>query len=277
MNQTVTKLAIAVAATFGLTASMVIAGEDLDRVKSQGVLKIATSANWAPQSFMNDNNKMDGFDVDVGKEIAKRLGVGYEVVTPTWDVITAGNWNGRWDISVGSMTPTSARAEVLDFPAVYYYTPAVLAVHQDSAAQSVSDLNEKVLGACTNCTFEQYLQQDLTIDAEGVPAFDYQIDPAEIRSYAETSAVLDDLRLGDGVRLDGLVDSLPAIRGAIEANYPLRIVGEPVFYEPLAVALDKGDAEFVDAVAQAVAEMKVDGTLTALSEKWYGVDYTSTR
>lgn len=99
---------------------MSFAGEALDRVMSAGVLKVATSADWAPQSFINDDNKMDGFDVDVARELAKRLGVEVEFVTPSWDIITAGRWNGRWDLSVGSMTPTKSRAEVLAFPGVYY-------------------------------------------------------------------------------------------------------------------------------------------------------------
>src|SRR3546814_2413648 len=67
------------------------------------------------------------------------------IVTPSWDIITAGNWGGRWDMSVGSMTPTKKRAEVLDFPAVYYYTPAAFAVHKDSEIDSLADLNGKVI------------------------------------------------------------------------------------------------------------------------------------
>jgi len=59
---------------------------------------------------------MDGFDIDVAKEVAKRLGVELEHVTPGWDVITAGKWAGRWDICIGSMTATKEREEVLDFP-----------------------------------------------------------------------------------------------------------------------------------------------------------------
>ncbi len=250
------------------------AGEALDRVMSTKVLKIATSANWAPQSFLNDKNEMDGFDVDVAKEVAKRLGVSAKFVTPAWDIITAGKWNGRWDISVGSMTPTKSRSRVLSFPAVYYYTPAVAAVHKDSKVEKISDLNGKKMGACTNCTFELYLKKDLTIDAAGVPAFEYQINAGELKSYANSSAVFDDLRLGDGTHLDGLVDSLPTLMKAIENKYPFKIVGKPLFYEPLALAIDKGDKEFNDKLATIVAEMRKDGTLTALSKKWYKVDYT---
>ncbi len=267
--------ALATTAALALSTSVSFAGEALDRIMAEGTLKVATDANWAPQSFINDNNEMDGFDVDVAREIAKRLGVEVEFVTPSWDIITAGRWNGRWDLSVGSMTPTISRAEVLAFPGVYYYTPASIAVHNDSPFQVIADLNGKEVGAGTATTFELYLQHDLQIDAEGVPAFEYQL-TAENKSYRDSTAAMDDLRLGDGVRLNGMVGSLPAILAAIESNYPLRVLGDPVFYEPLALAIDLGDAEFNDKLAGLLAEMKADGTLSALSEKWYGIDYSAT-
>jgi len=266
---------LAISAAIALSGSSAFAGEDLDRVMENGVLKVATDANWAPQSFLNDNNEMDGFDVAVAREIATRLGVKVEFVTPSWDVITAGNWSGRWDMSVGSMTPTVSRAEVLSFPEVYYYTPASIAVHADSPYQNVGDLNGEVVGATTASTFELYLQKDLTIDAEGVPSFEYKVTPGELRSYKDGTAALDDLRLGDGVRINAMVGSLPAILAAIESGYPVRVLGEPVFYEPLAVAIDRGDAEFNNKVASIVRKMKEDGTLKALSQKWYGIDYTT--
>ncbi len=268
-------LKTAAAAALALSTSMSFAGEALDRVMEAGMLTVATDANWAPQSFLNDNNEMDGFDIDVAREIAKRLGVEVEFVTPSWDIITAGRWNGRWDLSVGSMTPTKSRAKVLAFPGVYYYTPASIAVHKDSPFETVSDLNGKAVGAGTSTTFELYLQHDLNIDAEGVPAFEYQL-TAENKSYKDSTAAMDDLRLGDGVRLNGMVGSLPAILSAIEANYPLRVLGDPVFYEPLALAIDRGDTEFNDKLAAILADMKADGTLSALSVKWYKVDYSST-
>ena len=266
---------LAISAAIALSGTSAFAGDALDRVMENGVLKVATDANWAPQSFLNDNNEMDGFDVAVAREIATRLGVEVEFVTPSWDVITAGNWSGRWDMSVGSMTPTVARAEVLSFPEVYYYTPASIAVHADSPYQNVGDLNGEVVGATTASTFELYLQKDLTIDAEGVPSFEYKVTPGELRSYKDGTAALDDLRLGDGVRINAMVGSLPAILAAMESGYPVRVLGEPVFYEPLAVAIERGDAEFNDKVAGIVREMKEDGTLSALSQEWYGIDYTT--
>ena len=259
-----------------LAAVQSYAGETLDRVNSEGVLVVGTNANWPPQSFLNDENEMDGFDVDVAKEVAGRLGVGVKFVTPSWEVMTAGHWNGRWDITIGSMTPTTTRAQVLDFPALYYFTPASVAVHVDSKAETVSDLSGKVVGVTTASTFELYLKHDLVIDVQGAPAFEYQIEPGEIRTADLASQVLDDLRLGDGVRLDGMIGSLPALLEAIESGYPIRVLGDPIFYEPLSLAIDKGDTEFGDALAKIIDEMRDDGTLTKLSIKWYGVDYATT-
>jgi polar amino acid transport system substrate-binding protein len=229
---------------------------------------------YPPQSFLNAQNEFEGFDIDVGREIAKRMGAELKVVTPAWEVITAGNWGQRWDISVGSMTPTSERAHVLDFPAIYYYTPASFAVHTESKAQKVEELNGKVIGVCGGCTYESYLKKELKIDAEGVPPFEYKVEPKEIRTYETDTNALDDLRLGDGKRLDAAMSSLTVLNDAIKNGYPIRVVGDPAFYEPLAVATDKGDPEFDAKIAEIVKAMHEDGTLTKLSQKWFGADLT---
>ena len=264
------------AAGLALAVSMPAqAGETLDRVMKTKTLTMSSDPEYPPQSFLNDKNEMDGFDVDVGKEIAERMGVELKLVTPAWEVITAGGWAGRWDMSVGSMTPTKKRAEVLDFPAVYYYTPASFAVHTDSKVQEIAELDGKVIGSCGGCTYDAYLNHNLVIDAQGTPPFEYQITPGEIKTYATDTNAFDDLRLGDGVRIDAVFSALPTIKEAIKNGYPMRIVGDPAFYEPLAVATDKGDPEFNAKIKEIVAAMHEDGTLKKLSMKWYGVDLTT--
>lgn len=256
------------------TCAPALGGEALDRVTNAGILKVATDLNWPPQSFLNEENEMDGFDVGVAREIAKRLGVRAEFVTPAWEVITAGKWAGRWDISVGSMAPTKDRSKILNFPAVYYYTPAAAAVHKDSKIQTPSGLSGKTVGAGTATVYELYLKGDLEIF--GAPEFAYQIKPGKIHSLESTTVLLDDLRLGDGVRMDGLVGNYTTIRDAINNDYPVRLLEPPLFYEPLAVAIDLGDEEFSAKLAEIVSAMREDGTLSALSKKWYAVDYTIT-
>jgi ABC-type amino acid transport substrate-binding protein len=108
----------------------------LEDIKSKGQLVVSTDANYAPQSFLNDKGELDGFDIDVSKEVAKRMGAKIKFVTPDWDLIVAGKWGARWDLSIGSMTITSARAKVVDFSSPYYYTPAQFGVHKKTARPS---------------------------------------------------------------------------------------------------------------------------------------------
>lgn len=262
--------AIALALT---TVTVALAGDALDRVKRTGILTVATNADWAPQSFFNDENEMEGFDIDVATEIARRMDVEVEFVTPDWTVLTSGKWAGQWDVSVGSMTPTAERGRVLDFPGIYYYSPVVFVVHKDSSAQTKIDLNGKRIGACIACTGERYLQHDLHFAVEGVPPFVYDVVPGEIISVKDPATLLDDLKLGDGVRLDGALDSPLVVRAAIEAGAPFRVLGT-AFSAPLAVAIDKGDAGFNNTLKNIIRLMHEDGTLSELSKKWHGVDYS---
>ena len=92
------------------------AGDLLAQICDDGVITISTDPAYPPQSSLNpETGEYEGFDIDVATEIANRLGVEVAWETPKWEAITAGNWQGRWDMSVGSMTVNEERAEVLDF------------------------------------------------------------------------------------------------------------------------------------------------------------------
>ena len=240
------------------------AGDVLDYILLDNEIIVATDANWAPFSYIDDDGVMQGFDVDVAREIAKRMGVEVRFITPAWDVITAGNWNMRWDVSVGSMTPTASRSEVLNFPATYYYTPAVFAVHEDSTL-TVPQLSGKTICTTAASTWEMYLQGDL--DMLNAPAFTYDVTPGTITSLVDGAACLDDVRLGAGVRNDGMMDSLPMVLEAIDAGYPIKVLGDPAFYEPLSLATDKqyDDPELDAELARIITEMQKDYTLSLLS------------
>ncbi|MGD8967519.1 MAG: transporter substrate-binding domain-containing protein, partial [Anaerolineae bacterium] len=215
------------------------AGDLLDEVLEAGVLLVSSDPNYAPQSFLNDAGELDGFDVDVAKEVADRLGVDIEFVTPDWDMIVGGNWSARWDVSIGSMTPTEPRSEVLWFTDPYYYTPASFAVHQDNTdITSVADLSGKTLGLGTATTYEDYLNGTLAIMG-GELAYDPP-SGLDIRPYPTDAEAIQDLALGDGVRLDAVMSAQPTIQTAIDSGVDLKYVGTPAFYEPLVFALDKG-------------------------------------
>ncbi|MDX9832759.1 MAG: transporter substrate-binding domain-containing protein, partial [Anaerolineae bacterium] len=249
----------------------------LDQVLEAGKLVVSTDPNYAPQSFINDAGELDGFDVKVAEEVAERLGVDIEFVTPEWDLITAGNWGGRWDLSIGSMTPTEARAEVLWFTDPYYYTPASFAVHRDNTdIQEPEDLAGKTLGLGTATTYEAYLEGTLAIMGGQI-----MYDPPagiEIQPYSTDAESIEDLQLGDGVRLDAVMSAQPTIQNAIDQGLPLKYVGTPAFYEPLAFALDKSRApadQMLARLNEVIAEMHADGTLADLSTQFYGIDITT--
>ncbi|KQS75249.1 amino acid ABC transporter substrate-binding protein [Rhizobium sp. Leaf384] len=252
------------------------AGETLDRVMDKKAMVVATNSSWPPQSFLDDNNEMVGFDIDVSKEIAKRLGVEVSFQTPDWATLTGGRWQGRYDLGVGSVTPTKARAQVIDFAGIYYYSPYVYVVHKDSAAKTVADLKGKVIGVETATTSEDFVRHQLEIDAPGLPPIEYNLEPGEIRTFADSMLPFDDLRLGDGVRLDAVIAPEQTAKNAIKNGYPLRILdGGYAFREPLVVIDEKVDPEWTAKVGSLIADMKTDGTLAALTTKWYGKDYSA--
>ncbi|YBV96676.1 transporter substrate-binding domain-containing protein [Phyllobacteriaceae bacterium JZ32] len=267
---------LALGAAMLVSVATAHAGATLDRVMEKKAMVVATNSGWPPQSYLDDNNELTGFDVDVSREIAKRLGVEVSFETPDWATLTGGRWQGRYDLGVGSVTPTKARAKVIDFVGIYYYSPYVYVLHKDSKTKSVGDLNGKVIGVETATTSEDFIRRQLEIDAPGLPPIEYKIEPGEIRTFADSMLPFDDLRLGDGVRLDAVIAPEQTAANAIKNGYPLRVLeGEYAFREPLVVIAEKGDPEWTAKVGGLIEEMKKDGTLAALTKKWYGKDYSA--
>ncbi|MFN7009133.1 MAG: transporter substrate-binding domain-containing protein [Allorhizobium sp.] len=274
MKNFITGLALGAAALAMTTVAH--AGATLDRVMEKKAMVVATNSGWPPQSYLDDNNEMVGFDIDVSKEIAKRLGVEVSFDTPDWATLTGGRWQGRYDLGVGSVTPTKARAQVIDFVGIYYFSPYVYVLHKDSAAKSVDDLKGKVIGVETATTSEDFINRKLEIDAPGLPPIEYKLEPGEVRTFADSMLPFDDLRLGDGVRLDAVIAPEQTALNAIKNGYPLRILdGDYAFREPLVVIAEKVDPEWTAKVGGIIEEMKKDGTLATLTTKWYGKDYSA--
>lgn len=267
---------LAVGAAFVAAAVSAQAGETLDRVMEKKAMVVATNSGWPPQSYLDDSNEMVGFDIDVSREIAKRLGVEVSFETPDWATLTGGRWQGRYDLGVGSVTPTKARAQVIDFVGIYYYSPYVYVVHKDSEAKTVTDLNGKVIGVETATTSEDFINRKLEIDAPGLPPIEYKLEPGEVRTFADSMLPFDDLRLGAGVRLDAVIAPEQTALNAIKNGYPLRVLdGDYAFREPLVVIAEKVDPEWTAKVGGIIEEMKKDGTLGTLTTKWYGKDYSA--
>ncbi len=249
----------------------------LDEIMAAGVIKVSTDANYAPQSFLNDKGELEGFDISVAKEVAKRLGVKVEFVTPDWDLITSGNWGKRWDLSIGSMTPTVERAQALHFTMPYYSTPAQFAVHKSNTTiKSLKDLAGKHIGVATETTYDRYLNNDLELVGVKIKFQDWKA--GKITTYPTDANAVEDLALGDGVRVDAIITAKNVIFEAAKSGCgkgcPIKMLGDPVFYEALSFALDKSrpnSESLLKKLNEILASMYKDGTLVNLSEQFYGV------
>lgn len=272
-------VAVTAAALLSLTfAAPAVAQDDeqdmLARIQEAGVIRMSTDGLYPPQSELTPEGNYQGFDIDVGTEIAERLGVEIEFVEPAWELITAGNWGNRWDFSVGSMTITTPRQEVLDFTQPYYYTPAQMAAHADLGYDSIDDLAGQTICMGAATTYLDWMAGTLdfgtespdTTPPEGSVATTFPTD----RDCAQA--------WGSGRRdFEGWLTSSVTVQDAIDDGLPVVNLGDPVYYEPLAVAFDKGiedNDSLVAAVDAIVGEMHADGTLSELSIKWYGDDLT---
>lgn len=265
----------------------------LAEILERGTLLVSTDPAYPPQSELaaegsraadtqcaadqHTSSELTGFDIDTSVEIAERLGLEACFVTPSWDLITGGNWADRWDISVGSMTITPERMEKLYFTQPYYTTPAAFFIHQDNTSfTQPSDLSGRKVGACSACTYEFYLDGTLSIPGEDI---NFVVDNVEFTGYATDLDALQDLALGDGVRLDAVLTALPTGQGAIDNGLPLKQLGDAVYFEYLGAAVDKGHSSdpvpLAQRVTEIIQEMHADGTLLNLSQQYYGLDLTS--
>jgi polar amino acid transport system substrate-binding protein len=251
-----------------------IPGGLLDVVTKAGKIRVSTDPQYPPQSELKPDGTFQGFDIDVATEIAKRMGLEIEFTTPSWDTITAGGWGGRWDMSVGSMTITSPRQKVLDFTPAYYYTPAQMAASTSSGITTLDGLAGKTICVGEATTYLDWLNGTLDFGTESPQTKP----PAGITPVTQTTDRLcaEAWKAGRN-EFQGWLSSATTVDQAVQDGLPLVKVGDPVFSEPLAVAVDKGGpdpTDFTAKVGEIVTAMHADGTLSQLSQKWFGSDLT---
>lgn len=223
------------------------------------VISFAGSGGYPPFNFILDDGSVDGFDVDVAKEIAKRLGKTEKYVTTSWDGIIEGLRAGRYDGILGSMGITDARLEIVDFSDPYYYSGPQLIVRKDSGLTDISDFTENnVVALATGTTFEQD-----AVDAG-----------LKFKLYEDDNQTLMELINGrvDGVLTDRIV-GLNAM-SKMKGGDTLVLAGSVLRSESMGIAFQK-DSELTSQVNAILNDMRKDGTFRAISEKWFpGEDIT---
>ena len=264
-------------------------GTLLGEVKARGYLVVSTDPNYAPVSFLDPDadraagticpdemltyGEMKGFDVDVAKAVADKLDVEVCFATPDWDLVTAGSWGDRWDISIGSMTATKTRAEVLTFSTAYVYTPAQFAATAESGITSWADLDGQTICLAVATTYLDWMNGDLTITEDSIfadPPSDATI--VELPTDQECAQSIAAGRPEFSVYLT----SETVIDSNIAGGLDVVKVGGPVFSENLSPATDKSSSfdidSFVAEISSIVEGLQADGTLSALSIEYFDVD-----
>ena len=296
MKKLYTLLTLAMIAAFALSACGGGASQAdnlLDAVKERGYIMVSTDPNYEPQSFLNTNGsrpsdtkcpsdalttaEMQGFDVDVAKAIGDGLGVETCFATPDWDIITAGSWADKWDVSVGSMTINTNRQQALDFSVPYYYTPAMIAVRADAGVASLGDLAGQALCVGTATTYEAWLSHNM--EELGLPASSIYAEAPDV-TVVPLSTDQECAQAIAAGREDfvGYVTSDTVVNANIAEGFPVVKLGSAVFSEDLAAAFDKSSTLPTNSlraeVDKIITGMHNDGTLTALSNQWFGEDLT---
>jgi len=228
--------------------------------ESDNSISFAGSGGYPPFNFVTDEGDVIGFDVDVAKEIAKRLDKDLEYKTTAWDGIIEGLRAGRYDGILGSMAITEEREKVVDFSEPYYYSGPQLIVRKDSGISGPEDLTaDSTIGLVTGTTFEQ--------DAEKLGV--------DVKLYEDDTQTLIELLNGrvDGVLTDRIV-GLNAISELSQGD-KLTLVGSTLRTETMGIAFQDDNDELREQVNTVLSEMRADGTLTGISEKWFtGQDIT---
>lgn len=225
----------------------------------KGTLQCAMSGEYRPFNFYGEDTKLQGFDVDVCTEIAKRLNLEAEPVTGQFNTLIAGLQAGRFDTVIGSMANTPERAKQVDFSEPYYETGAELFVGKDSSVKSIKDLDKGQVGVTLGTTFEEYAKKQKNV--------------GKIKTYKSDIEALKDLEAG---RLDAVITQGLMGRYLIK-NTDLKVqpVGGRLYDDIASIPVKKGNTELKDGINTALKEMKSDGKYAEISKKWFGEDISA--
>jgi cystine transport system substrate-binding protein len=232
----------------------------LDTVKARGTLRVAFEGTYPPFNFKDQKTgQFAGYDVDVAKVLAAKLGLKPEFVATEWTAILSGLSTGKYDVIIGQVGITPKREESFDFSEPYTYSSPQLVVRSNDTAnyKSLADLKGKKVGVGQGTVFE--------LQIKAVPGID-------VKSYPATPENLQDLAFG---RVDAaLNDSLMVPFLVKNSRLPIKAGARVGVVSRMGIPFQKGNPKFKAAINKALAEAQADGSLKAVSMKWFGSDAT---
>lgn len=228
----------------------------LDAIKTSGKLTIGTEGTYAPFTFHDKDGKLTGFDVDIAIEVSKRLGVEPEFIETPWDGIIAGLDAKRFDVIFNEVTITDDRKLKYDFSDSYIVSKAVLLVHEDNnEIKTLADLKGKKSAQSLTSNLKDIAKEN-GAEIVGTDGFNQAIDLLLSKRV--------DATINDGLSFLDLKKQKPDVK--------IKAVDETTEASHSAALFRKGNDDLVNAVNEALAAMKSDGTYLTISEKYFGAD-----
>ena len=249
-------------AASGTAASVApAAGDQLSNIQSSGKLIVALEGAWQPWSYHDESDTLVGYDVEVSRAIAEKLGVEPEYVESDWDSLFAGLDAGRYDIVCNGVEVTDERAKTYDFTEPYGYIHTALAVRKvNGEITSFEDLKGKTTANSLASTYMEL--------AESYGATVQGIDTLEETIQLLTAGRIDATLNADVSFYDYL---------NVHPDADFKLVAQTEDASHVAIPLRKGDASatLLEAINTAIEELRADGTLKELSEKYFGQDISA--
>lgn len=249
-----------------LSAPVLASADTLEDVKSKGLMTFGLEAQYKPFEFRDENNEIIGYDIDVGTEIGKRLGgVKPNPVDTNWSTVIQSLYNGDFDLILGGMTATEERYKRVNFSYPYMDASSGLLVKSDAGIAGPADLAGKSVAAGAGTP--QINQLTLAAEEHSIAY------SGEIKTYdADTVAYA---AMGAG-RIDAYASTLVSLLAFAQTTEGFTVIpftSTKWSAEYTAMAFRKEDETFRAAVNQIIADMKADGTLASLQEKWFGQSF----
>ncbi len=238
------------------------ADNSLAQLKARGVFVLGLDDSFPPMGFRDENNEIVGFDIDLAKEVAKRLGVQFKAQPINWDSKEQELNTGKIDCIWNGLTITEERKKALSFTKPYLANKQVVVVRKGSGLNSLSDMYGKTIALQSGSSAE-----DAVNDTP-----DFQKGVKNIVFLDQNLMALNDLAIGG---VDGVVmDSVVAEYAIAESGMPLVTLDESLASEEYGIAFRKNDVKLTDEVQKILEEMAADGTVARISTAWFGSDIT---